>query len=164
MIRERDVPSRYLAFSAAALMVVAILSLAACGSSNTKTTTVTTTTTASPTASAKDTFCNDLKGFSASLTNLQGLDPKTATRADVTSAANDLKNSGKQVVSSAKALGHADVSAVQTSLNSLQKAVKSLPKGNTIQQDLTQLQSALQATAQSFKTIFDKQGCKTASS
>jgi len=149
-------------FPATLLAAVSALSLAACGGGNT-TTTVTTTTTASPTASAKDTFCADLKNFSASLTELQGLDPKTATRADVASAANDLKNSAKQVVSSAKALGHADVSAVQSSLNSLQKAVKSLPKGNTIQEDLTQLQSALQATAQSFKTIFDGQGCKTSS-
>ena len=156
--------SHYVVSSAALLALVGSLALTACGSSSTTTTTTTATTAAEgTTASAKDTFCTDLKNFSAALTELQGLDSSTATRADVTSAANDLKDAGKQVESSAKALGNADVSAVQTSINTLQKAVKDLPSGNTIQQDLTALQPALQATAQSFKTIFDGQGCKTSS-
>jgi hypothetical protein len=146
-------------------MIGATLVLAGCGSGGTTTTsTVTTTTTVTnQQTSAKATFCADLKNFSAAVTELQGLDPKTATKADVTSAANSVKAAGNQVESSAKALASAsaDVTAFHTSVNSLQKSIQSLPSGNTIEQDLTALQPALQTTAGSFKKIFDGAGCPT---
>ena len=153
--------SRYLL--ALAAMAALALSLAACGGGGGSTTTTTTTTTVSP-ASAKETFCADLKNFSAALTGLQGLDPDTASKEDVTSAASDIKDAGQQVESSAKALGEADTSAVQSALDDLEQAVKDLPSGNTLQEDLTALQPALQATAQSFTQIFNGQGCSTSSS
>jgi heme oxygenase len=150
--------SPYLAL--AGLVALGAFGLAACGGSGGNNNTTTTTTA----ASAKDTFCADLKNASTALTELQGIDPKTASIADIKSAASDLKDAGQQVATSAKALGQADVSAVQSAVGSLQTAVKSLPKGNSIQQDLTQLQAALQTTAQSLTTIFNGQGCKTSSS
>lgn len=151
--------SRYLQLAPVLGVLAAILSLAACGSGGT-TTTVTTSTTAAP--SPKDTFCADLKNVSVALTQLQGLS-KSSSIADIKSAASSLKTAGQQLVTSAKALGQADVSAVQSTITSLQQAVKNLPSGNTIPQDLTQLQPALQAAAQSITKTFNGQGCKTSS-
>ena len=142
---------------AAGTIAALALGLTACGSGGKNTTTTSA-------ASAKSTFCADLKNLSAAFTELQGLSTDTATRDEVTSAVTAIKDAGQQVEDSAKALGQADTAAVQSAVSDLQQAVQDLPSGNTIDEDMAALQPALQAAATSFKQIFDGQGCSTSSS
>jgi hypothetical protein len=115
------------------------------------------------TETAKGNFCDSLDDFSSTAMNYQGLDPATATNAQLESAADDLDAAWDDVVQDAGDWVYADDNELTEAYDDLYDAAQDLPDDNTVSEDLDALQPQLDAIPQAYYDTFDGSGCSTAS-
>jgi hypothetical protein len=113
-------------------------------------------------ATAKQNFCNSLSDFSNTVTYYGGLDPRTATNAELDSGAAEIDAAWNDLVGEANDWANADDNAVTAAYNDLYDAIQELPSDNTIAEDLDSLQDELDAFPQAYRETFDLSGCVSA--
>jgi hypothetical protein len=82
-------------------------------------------------------FCTDLSAYAAALTSLAALDPATATKADYSTAADNVKSSREALVSSGKDLSQAEWTNLQSQVGTLVDQLKDAPDDATVSSILT---------------------------
>jgi hypothetical protein len=113
-------------------------------------------------ASAKQNFCNSLSDFSNTVTYYDGLDPRTATNAELDARADDIDAAWDDLVGEAADWANADDNALTVAYDDLYYAIQDLPGDNTVAQDLGDLQDELDAFPAAYRATFDGSGCATA--
>jgi hypothetical protein len=120
------------------------LTVAACGESS---------------ATAKRNFCDSLSSLSSTVMNYQGLDPATATNAELENAADDIAGAWDDVVDDANDWANADDNALTEAYNNLYDGIQALPEDNTISEDIDALEPQLSAFPSAYRETFDGSGC-----
>jgi hypothetical protein len=110
-------------------------------------------------ATAKANFCNSLDSFASAIVSYQGLDPATATNAELDSAADNLSSAWDDVVDDAEDWANAYDNPLGEAYDDLYWATQVLPDDNTVAEDLDSLQPELSAFPQAFHKTFDGSGC-----
>jgi hypothetical protein len=112
-------------------------------------------------AAAKKNFCNSLDNLATTVTNYQGLDPRTATNDELDAAATDISDAYDQVVEDANDWANAYDNPLTEAYDDLYYAIDDLPSDYTVSQDLDALQPELSAFPGAFKETFDGSGCSS---
>jgi hypothetical protein len=112
-------------------------------------------------ATAKSNFCNSLNELSATVMNYEGMNVRTATNDELEAAGNDIADAYDQVVQDAEDWANAYDNPLAEAYDDLYYAIQDLDGGNTIAQDIEDLQPELSAFPQAFQETFDGSGCSS---
>jgi hypothetical protein len=110
-------------------------------------------------SSGQQALCDSLTTLNTALAQLKGLDPATATTADINAAAQQVRSSYKAVDASAQAISSSAVNQVDVSAARLVTAVKNVPPGTSAKDELKMVQPALEATQTQFKSTYNSLAC-----
>jgi len=112
-------------------------------------------------AAAEDNLCASLTSFSATVVNLQGLDPTTASQDDYEAAVQEVQKAGNAVREDAEDVAEADTTALESAVDDLEAAAQDVPDDIPVTDALSSLQPEVQAVAQTWKETFDTLDCQT---
>jgi hypothetical protein len=82
-------------------------------------------------------FCTDLAAYGSSLATLESLNPTSATKADYTTAAGNVKSAREALVTSGKDLANAEWTNLQTQTETLTGQLKDAPDDVTVSSIVT---------------------------
>jgi hypothetical protein len=104
-------------------------------------------------------LCDSLNQLNKALTDLDNLDPKTATNAEVQTAANEARAANAKVQADAKEVSQTQATTVALASQRLITAVKAVPAGSTPKQTLQQVEPVLQSTKTQFQASYNGLAC-----
>lgn len=108
---------------------------------------------------AKDHLCSSLHDLGSSVSDLQKLDPTTASKDDYKAASQEVQDALEQVQSDAKDVKDATTRELQQATNQLTQQLKSIPTDVPLTQVASSLAGAVSAFAGSFATTLNAEGC-----
>jgi hypothetical protein len=104
-------------------------------------------------------LCDSLNSLNKALTDLDNLDPKTASSADVRAAAAEARAANAKVQAAAKEVSQTQATTVALASSRLITAVKAVPPGTGPQKTLEQVEPALQSTKTQFQASYNGLAC-----
>jgi hypothetical protein len=104
-------------------------------------------------------LCDSLNSLNKALTDLDNLDPKTASSADVQAAAAEARAANTKVQAAAKEVSQTQATTVALASSRLITAVKAVPPGTSPQKTLEQVEPALQSTKTQFQASYNGLAC-----
>jgi len=104
-------------------------------------------------------LCDSLNSLNKALTDLDNLDPKTASNADVQAAAAEARAANAKVQSAAKDVSQTQATTVALASQRLITAVKAVPAGTSPTKTLEQVEPALQSTKTQFQASYNVLAC-----
>jgi hypothetical protein len=113
-------------------------------------------------ASAEESLCTSLDGFSAAVVKFQALDPQTASQDDYEAAAAAIQDAWGEVKAEAEDVAEADTAALDSAQAELSSAVENLPQDVPVSEAIAGLQPDVAAVAQAWGEIYDGVGCGAA--
>jgi hypothetical protein len=108
-------------------------------------------------------LCGALDDLSTSLKQLQHLDPATASSAEIEAKAADAQKAARTAVSAAADQSKTDVESIEEATADLKAAVKSVPSGTSAKQELKEVHSQLDKTAELVQSTINGLACSTTS-
>jgi hypothetical protein len=112
-------------------------------------------------AEAKADYCESLSDLSATLMRYEGLDPLTATNAELETAADDIDAAWDEVQDDAADWANAYDNELAESYDDLYWEIQYLPGDNTIAENLDAVEDELAAFPDAFRATFDGTGCSS---
>jgi hypothetical protein len=113
-------------------------------------------------SAAQQDLCDSLKSLNNSLTELDSLQPQTASTADIDAAAAKVRAAGKKAATSADAVSSTEVNSVTIAASRLVTAVRQVPAGTSVKQELQMVQPALEGTRKQFQAVYNGLSCGSA--
>ncbi len=108
-------------------------------------------------------LCAALDDVSVGLKQLQNLDPKTASAAEIKTDAANLRKATKGAISAASAQSKVDVESLDADVANLEAAVKRVPPGTTPEKELQEVEPQLNKTAELVQSTVNGLECSTTS-
>lgn len=112
---------------------------------------------------AQQQLCAALKDTSTALKQLQTLDPKTATTAQIEAPVAEAQKAARRATAAAQGVSQRQVQSVVYATSQLKAAVKQVPPGTSIQQELKQVEPQLKTTVQLVQSQYNGLACSTTS-
>ncbi len=109
----------------------------------------------------QETLCNSLNSLNKALTDLDNLDPKTASNADIQAVATEMRAANAKVQAAAKNVSQTQATTVALAASRLVAAVKAVPAGTSPQQTLEQVEPVLKSTKTQFQASYNGLACGT---
>ena len=104
-------------------------------------------------------LCNSLNSMNKAMTDLDNLDPKTASNADIQAVANEARAANAKVQAAAKNVSQTQATTVALVSSRLIAAVKAVPPGTSPQKTLEQVEPALKSTKTQFQASYNGLAC-----
>jgi hypothetical protein len=104
-------------------------------------------------------LCNSLNSLNKALTDLDNLDPKTASNADIQAVAAEARAANAKVQAAAKEVSQTQATTVALASSRLIAAVKAVPPGTSPQKTLEQVEPVLQSTKTQFQASYNGLAC-----
>jgi len=112
-------------------------------------------------SSQQEALCNSLNTLNKGLTDLDNLDPKTASNADIQAAATEVRAANAKVQAAAKNVSQTQATTVALAASRLVAAVKAVPPGTSPQQTLEQVEPVLKSTKTQFQASYNGLACSS---
>jgi hypothetical protein len=109
----------------------------------------------------QEALCNSLNTLNKGLTDLDNLDPKTASNADIQAAATEVRAANAKVQAAAKNVSQTQATTVALAASRLVAAVKAVPPGTSPQQTLEQVEPVLKSTKTQFQASYNGLACSS---
>ena len=109
----------------------------------------------------QEALCNSLNSLNKALTDLDNLDPKTASNADIQAVATEVRAANAKVQAAAKNVSQTQATTVALAASRLVAAVKAVPPGTSPQQTLEQVEPALKSTKTQFQASYNGLACSS---
>jgi hypothetical protein len=106
-------------------------------------------------------LCTSLNSLNKALTDLDNLDPKTASNADIQAAAAEARAANAKVQAAAKNVSQTQATTVALASSRLIAAVKAVPPGTSPQKTLEQVEPVLQSTKTQFQASYNGLACSS---
>ena len=110
-------------------------------------------------SSEQQALCNSLNTLNQSLTDLDNLDPQTASNADIKAAGTEVRKANAKVQATAQAVSNSAATNVALVSARLVTAVKNVPPGTSPQKTLEIVDPALKATKTQFQASYNGLAC-----
>jgi len=104
-------------------------------------------------------LCNSLNSMNKAMTDLDNLDPKTASNADIQAVANEARAANAKVQAAAKNVSQTQATTVALVSSRLIAAVKAVPPGTSPQKTLEQVEPTLKSTKTQFQASYNGLAC-----
>ena len=137
-------------------LAAAAVSLSACGGDDSGASEDTTQTGTG--GGGNEQLCSAVGDLEGSVNAVKGLDENSSVD-EIKSAVTGVVDAGKEVASAAEAGPQADLSGLQSSVQDLEDAVKSIPSSGSVQKGLQGVEAAADSVAKEAKSVSDSVGC-----
>jgi hypothetical protein len=104
-------------------------------------------------------LCNSLNSMNKAMTDLDNLDPKTASNADIQAVATEARAANAKVQAAAKNVSQTQATTVALISSRLIAAVKAVPPGTSPQKTLEQVEPTLKSTKTQFQASYNGLAC-----
>jgi hypothetical protein len=104
-------------------------------------------------------LCDSLNTLNKSLTDLDNLDPQTASNAEIKAVATEVRKANAKVQATAQSVSNSAATNVALVSARLVTAVKNVPPGTSPQKTLEMVEPALKATKTQFQASYNGLAC-----